>query len=406
MEINYRLLSSIGCLATLFAGCIGGPGVEPPAAPGNESSGDMNGEPTAAVGQQPNASKGMGGSTGVTTTPAFGAGGKSAAATDTTSPNADAGVAGMAGATDKGSAGAKSGAAGMTAGAGGKSAGAAGTAGVGGKHTGAAGRTGGTDGGTEGTAGAGGGPTGIPKPPCLQDPRQVVLIGDSYISWVSHTFPNDLAVASGESYPSYRNYAVAGYALASGGIGLIAPEFDQAVADNPDIIAAVVSGGGNDVLIADTTQYPNGDSCKNDPGAPNIADCQAIATRALEAFTALVDRMANAGVNDIVYFYYPRVPAPTFLGGLSPNEIADYARPKYKAICDGATTRTGGKLNCYFLDLTTVLDDRNGEPITALFAAADIHPNRLGSNRMAEAVWSLMKKNCIAQPVSSGCCAP
>jgi lysophospholipase L1-like esterase len=240
----------------------------------------------------------------------------------------------------------------------------------------------------------------------LKDPDQVVLIGDSYITWISHAFPNDLAAASGEIYPAYRNYAVAGYAMASGGLGLIPPQFDQALTDDPDIVAAVVSGGGNDVLSADTNQYRDGDACKNDPNSPNIADCQAIAQRALDAFVALLDRMANAGVKDVVYFAYPRVPAPTILGGRSPNEIVDYARPKYKAACEGVTARTGGKLNCYFLDLVTVLDNKDGTPIMSLFAAGDIHPNTLGSTRMAEAVWAIMKKNCVAQRVSSGCCAP
>jgi lysophospholipase L1-like esterase len=416
MDINYRLLSPIWCLATMFVGCLGGPGVEPPAEPEDKvkNFGDNGeGDRTTAI-ALPDAGIGMGGMTGSVTTQTTGAGGSIAKGAAGTAGVTKTGAAGKSGAADVavdagGEPPAGTGGAGKT-GASGKKAGAAGKTGAGGKRAGegAGGTIGGAGvGGAAGTAGTGGGPaTDQPKPPCLQDPRQVVLIGDSYITWVTHTFPNDLATASGDIYPSYRNYAVGRYAMASGGTGLIPPQFDRAVADNPDIIAAVVSGGANDVWIADTAQYPNGDSCKNDPNSPNIPDCQAIAQRALEAFTALVDRMANAGVKDIVYIFYPRVPAPTFLGGRSPNEIADYARPKYKAVCDGATARTSGKLNCHFLDLNTVLDDQNGEPITALFAATDIHPNRLGSNRMAEAVWSLMKKSCIAQQVSSGCCAP
>jgi hypothetical protein len=309
-------------------------------------------------------------------------------------PSDDSGMAGAAGRTS-GSAG---GAAGKAGGAGG-TAGGGGIAGVGG-IAGAGGAA-----GTGGTGGAGG-TASTTKPPCLKDPEQVVLIGDSYITSVSHTFPNDLAIASGEIYRSYRNYAVSGYAMASGGTGLISSEFDRAVADNPDITAAVVSGGGHDLWNADTTQYRNGDACKNDPNSPNIADCHAIVKRAVDTFIELLNRMANAGVKDVVYFFYPRVPAPTRLGGLSPNEIVDYARPKYQAACEGATAQTSGKLNCFFLDLVTVLDNANGEPIMNRFAAADIRPNGLGSARMAEAVWSLMKQHCIAQTAASGCCAP
>jgi hypothetical protein len=240
----------------------------------------------------------------------------------------------------------------------------------------------------------------------MTDAEQVILIGDSYITWVSHNFPSDLASESGERYPTYRNYAQAGYAMASGGLGYIPPQFDQAIDENPDIIAAVMTGGGNDVLIADTDQYPNGDSCKDDPNSPNIPDCQAIAKKALDTSSALLDRMAQAGVKDIVYFFYPHVPEGTVAGGDSPNEISDYSRPQYKAMCEGTKARTGGKLNCYFLDLIPVLDDANGDPITTLFAPTDIHPNPLGSARMARAVWKLMQDKCIAQPASSGCCQP
>jgi lysophospholipase L1-like esterase len=240
------------------------------------------------------------------------------------------------------------------------------------------------------------------KPPCLKDPNQVVLIGDSYINWVSHNFPTDLANEAGVTY---RNYAQPGYAMASGGLGLIPPEFDQAVADDPNIIAAVMTGGGNDVLIPNTAQYPDGDLCKNDRNSPNIKDCQAIGQRALAVASDLLDRMAKAGVKDIVYFFYPHVPEGTVAGGSYPNEISDYARPKYKALCEGANKQTGGKLNCYFVDLVPVLDNEKGDPILLYFAPTDIHPNPMGSVRMARAVWSVMKEKCIAQPASSGCCA-
>jgi hypothetical protein len=202
----------------------------------------------------------------------------------------------------------------------------------------------------------------------------------------------------------FRNYAISGYAMATGGVGLIPPQFDRAVADSPDIKAVIMTGGVNDIFIPDTTQYPQSYSCKNDANAPNIADCQKIVKRALDAFSDLLDRMAKAGVKDVVYFYYPRMPALTVNGGTNPNEITDYARPKYKEICDGTSARSGGKLNCRFLDLSPILDDQDGQPVITYFATADINPNSIGSVRMAREVWTLMTRNCIAQPASSGCC--
>lgn len=348
------------------------------------------------------AGKGAGGSavTGAGGATVVGAGGVAVGSGGTTTTGgAGGGLGGTGGTSGAGATGGTAGMAGM-AGMSGAKAGAGGAAGAAGA-SGASGASG--QGGAAGAAGTAG---TAAKPPCLTDPDQVVLIGDSYIEWVSHTFPEDLADEAGVTY---RNYAQPGYSMASGGLGLIPPEFDKAISDDPNIIAAVMTGGGNDVLIADTAQYPDGGLCNNDRNSPNIEDCQKIGERALATTADLLDRMAKAGVKDIVYFFYPHVPEGTVAGGAYPNEISDYNRPKYKALCDGANVQTGGKLNCYFLDLIPVLDDENGNPDLVNFAFYidwDIHPNTIGSRKMARAVWSIMKEKCIAQPASSGCCAP
>jgi hypothetical protein len=224
-----------------------------------------------------------------------------------------------------------------------------------------------------------------------------VLIGDSYISWVSHTFPVDLNREAGQTF---RMYAVGGFSMGSGGIGFIPPELDQAVAADPDITAVVLSGGGNDVLVPDLG-FPQGGSCKNDLSAPTIPDCQKIVAKAIDAADLLMDHAAAVGVRDVVYFFYPHVPEGTLIGGLHPNAILDYALPKVKAVCNGARARTHGKLTCHFIDLIPIFD---GHP--DWFALTDIHPNSLGSAAMAKAVWDTMSAACIAQPASSGCCAP
>lgn len=239
--------------------------------------------------------------------------------------------------------------------------------------------------------------TGSQEPPCLEKASEVVLLGDSYVNWPSHNFPSDLNKLAGENY---RLYAVGGFSMASGGIGLIPPEFDQALAADRDIKAVVMDGGGNDVLIPDPFQFPQGGSCKNDTNAPNIPDCQKIVQKALDAATALMQHAADNGVKDVVYFFYPHVPEGTLIGGLHPNAILDYAFPKVKSLCDQAYGLTSGRLTCHFVDLIPVFQ---GHP--DWFAPGDIHPNAQGSAAMAQAVWSKMQQDCIAQPASSGCCA-
>jgi hypothetical protein len=239
---------------------------------------------------------------------------------------------------------------------------------------------------------------GVSRPPCMTSPNQVAVLGDSYVNWISHTFPADLAKEAGVTY---RMYAVGGTAMGSGGIGLIAPQLDQAVAADPNIIAIVMDGGGNDILVPDTAQFPQGGDCKQNAMSPTIPDCQKIIQKAVDKATEMMNTAADKGVKDIVYFFYPHVPEGTLIGGAHPNAILDYALPMVKATCDGAQARTGGRLTCHFLDLIPVF---NGHP--DWFAATDIHPNPTGSAAMAKAVWQVMKDACIAQPASSGCCTP
>ena len=238
----------------------------------------------------------------------------------------------------------------------------------------------------------------VRRPPCMTRANQVVVLGDSYVNWLSHTFPTDL---SREAGATYRLYAVGAAAMGSGGVSLIPPQFDQALADDDDIIAVVMDGGGNDVLVPDTAQFPQGNQCKESATSPMIPDCQRIVAKAIAKAEELMNLAADKGVRDVVYFFYPHVPEGTLIGGAHPNAILDYALPFVKATCDGAAVRTGGRLVCHFLDLIPVFD---GHP--EWFAFTDIHPNSSGSQAMAKAVWSLMKSACIAQPASSGCCTP
>jgi hypothetical protein len=238
----------------------------------------------------------------------------------------------------------------------------------------------------------------VARPPCMKSPNQVVLLGDSYVNWISHTFPADLAKEAGVTY---RLYAVGGTAMGSGGIGLIPPQLDQAVSADPNIIAVVMDGGGNDILVADTAQFPQGAECKQSAMSPSIPDCQKIVQKAADSAVALMNTAAEKGIRDVVYFSYPHVPEGTLVGGAFPNAILDYALPLMKATCDGAYARTGGRLRCHFLDLIPVFD---GHP--DWFAFTDIHPTPAGSQGMAKAVWKVMKDACIAQPASSGCCTP
>ncbi|HVU04959.1 MAG TPA: SGNH/GDSL hydrolase family protein [Polyangiaceae bacterium] len=266
------------------------------------------------------------------------------------------------------------------------------------------GGVGGSSGGENSSGGSGTGGAPPAKPPCLQDSNQIVLIGDSYINWVSHTFPTDINTESGLTI---EDFAIGGTSMGSGGIGLIPPQFDTALAKHPDIRAIIMDGGGNDVLVPDTVQFPQGGQCKMmGATSPTIPDCQKIVQKALDAGRALFLHMAQAGVKDALFFFYPHVPTGTIVGGTDPNGMLDYALPKIKEECDTAYDQSvaadpNHTIRCHFVDLVPVFE---GHP--DYFAPTDIHPNPTGSKAMAKAIWAKMKTDCIAQPASSGCCEP
>ena len=49
-------------------------------------------------------------------------------------------------------------------------------------------------------------------------------------------------------------------------------------------------------------------------------------------------RHREAGIRDVLYYFYSHVPEGTLIGGWHPNEILDYALPKARAACDVAMT--------------------------------------------------------------------
>jgi hypothetical protein len=121
---------------------------------------------------------------------------------------------------------------------------------------------------------------------------------------------------------------------------------------------------------------------------------------AVEAAKNLMLEAASRGIRDIVYFFYPHVPAFTFLTQDEPNEILDYALPQAKALCEDAEEATGGSLRCRFVDMVPVFE---GHPE---YINEDIHPNALGGRVMAEKIWEVMEERCLGQEGIHDCCEP
>lgn len=248
-------------------------------------------------------------------------------------------------------------------------------------------------------AGSGGAPASAVKPPCLAKPSQLIVVGDSYMNWdLAHTFPDDFKKELGRDY---RMYAVGGSSMASGGIaGFIPDQLTMAIAEDKDIIATVMTGGGNDILIADTLKYPGSDTCKDRTDAPTDKVCQDVVKNAMETARKLMSTAADAGIKDVVYIFYPHIPGGGF-GGMNPNAMLDWSLPMARDLCAQAEATTSGKLRCHFLDLVPVFQGH-----TDWFADDGIHENSMGSAALAKEVVKLLKDKCIAQPKDSACCMP
>ncbi|HEY7374194.1 MAG TPA: SGNH/GDSL hydrolase family protein [Polyangia bacterium] len=240
-------------------------------------------------------------------------------------------------------------------------------------------------------------------PPCLSAPSDAVFIGDSYITGF---LSPPLQPALGALYPTanaFRNYAVPGTAMATGGIGPIPPQFDIAVAVNPRVKLAILEGGGNDILLCDQVRFPDCDSLCSAPGSTAQTECTDIVNDAVAGAGQLMARMAAAGVADVVYFFYPHIPA----SGGGYQEILDYARPRMQQQCENAAAANGGRLSCHFIDLVPPFEAAGGDMNPANFSPLDgVHPSAAGDAIIAGQIWGTMQSSCLGQPADSGCCAP
>jgi lysophospholipase L1-like esterase len=276
--------------------------------------------------------------------------------------------------------------------------------------TGGSGSSSGTggSGSSSGTGGSGTGDGGGPpanKPPCVTKGTEGAYIGDSYItgalSPALQATLEPIMMMAGQTV-GYTNKAVAGTAMASGGAtGLIPPQFDSLV--GTDIRLIILDGGGNDILIP----AAGSPDCKNLMGNSMNAQCQAIIAKALMAGQTLMQKMADNGVKDVIFFGYPHVPPSAVggLGGANGNELIDYATPLTKASCDGELMATGGKLTCHFIDLRTPFGN-SGTAGTPNIGGDGVHPTQAGQTIIATEIEKVMKASCLGQPVSSGCCTP
>ncbi len=229
------------------------------------------------------------------------------------------------------------------------------------------------------------------------------MIGDSYITGAASPAlqPALVALISGAS--SYRNYAMPGAALATGGLSLIPPQFNAVLnASPPGADLVILDGGFMDIFVCDTSSFLQCDTLCKQSGSSTTTVCTDIVSAARTAFNDLLAKMADNGVADVIYFSVPHVTAAS--GGYS--EIIDYSVPLFANDCAAALTNTGGQLACHFIDMRDVYAAAGGDLNPANFAGDGIHPSDAGQKAQAQAIADVLGDQCLGQPQSSGCCRP
>jgi lysophospholipase L1-like esterase len=204
---------------------------------------------------------------------------------------------------------------------------------------------------------------------------EVVTIGDSYFAIttvITGVMVHARLNGSLDPQEDYRRYELGGTQMSNGDIPGM---FDQAVAEDPNIDTVIMTGGGNDVLIG------SANICLQDP--PPSETCLAALDGVFGAAEQLLADMAAAGVQHVVYSFYPHLP-PGFPPGAK-NETLDYAAPIVQELCMNAP------VDCHFVDIREAFE---GHPEYILGDA--IHPTDAGSQVIADLIWATMDANCIA----------
>jgi hypothetical protein len=237
-------------------------------------------------------------------------------------------------------------------------------------------------------------------------PDEVVMLGDSYLdpAW-GNVGPTLMMTANA----SYRHYYIGGASMAWGNPDtqfFIPYQYDpMALTDisvmNPaDIKVVIMDGGGNDVLIGNT-------SCET-TAPPMNTSCVTTVQNAIDQSRATMQEMAQKGVQSIVFFFYPHL--STAGGGIlqtpapAVNETLDYAYPLVEQVCCGASFTSSltdyscsGQpvpgLTCVFVDTRPSFEGHLADYIKS----DNVHPTQEGANVITNLLWTQMQNHCIAQ---------
>jgi hypothetical protein len=210
---------------------------------------------------------------------------------------------------------------------------------------------------------------GSGKPPSCPQPHlaadQVLFLGETFIA-LTRAIPHFVAEQARESganatTPKYRDGSLSAAELTT---GAVLEQYRQANRESPAKLV-VMNAGSNDLLF--------GGRCANG----RDARCAEVVT----ATAALFAEMAEGGVADVVFFFYPE---PSGIGARIKPAL-DTLRPELQSLCE-----TTALLRCHWLDLRPVFE---GHP--EYIGGDGMYPTLAGSRRVATAIWDRLSQTCL-----------
>lgn len=199
--------------------------------------------------------------------------------------------------------------------------------------------------------------------------NELVVLGDTFFA-ANHSitaFLEELArshgaLSTGERYRDYSTVVGNTLALLGPGIG---DQYSKAQAESP-VRVVLMTGGGADVLLG---------SCDV------ISDACPLLTAAAAEATTLLQRMADDGVQQVVYAFYPDPNEPELRAEVSA------LRPLLESACEASS------VPCQWVDLRPVFAGHE----SAYLEAEGTVPTAEGARASATELWSVMSASCIAQ---------
>ncbi len=236
----------------------------------------------------------------------------------------------------------------------------------GGENGGAAGIPDGA-GGAAGASAASGGTAACARGEVAGD--KVVILGDVFVAQ-TREIPLALEALARDagslsSLETYRDYSSNTQNSFTVNNALLLNQYSAAQAESP-VKVVIMDGGGSDLLLK---------SCDGGP----TPDCQ-LMLDVVAGAEQLLSRMAEDGVEDVVWFFYPDPTGEELLAEL------DVLRPLLLEVC------ANSPVPCHWVDLRATFAGHFDE-----YMQTDFVPTPVGAEAAAATIWSSMEQNCVAQ---------